>query len=103
MTVRHGSLGLIADKCTSCMLCVRECPVWCITLSAHPEADPDSPPGGRQRTINVLDEFSVDYGLCMFCGICVDVCPFDALEWRAADDLVAGSREQVVHDRDRLA
>ena len=93
MTVeRHGSLRLIADQCTSCMLCVRECPVWCIELTAHPEPDPASPPGGRQRTINVLDSFTIDYGTCMFCGICVDVCPFDALEWNASDNLISPHR-----------
>jgi NADH-quinone oxidoreductase subunit I len=89
---RHGSLQLIADQCTSCMLCVRECPVWCIELTAHSEPDPASPPGGRQRTIHVLDSFTIDYGTCMFCGICVDVCPFDALEWNAADNLITPHR-----------
>lgn len=99
---RHGVIALLADECTSCMLCVRECPVWCIDLTARQEPDPASPPGGRQRMINVLESFSIDYGLCMYCGICVDVCPFDALEWRSTDDYVADSRTGLVHDRDRL-
>ena len=103
MTTRHGSIVLLDDKCTSCMLCVRECPVWCITLTAHAEPDPASPAGGRQRTVNVLDHFAIDYGVCMFCGICIDVCPFDALEWSAADNLVETSREAAVHDRERLS
>lgn len=65
------------------MICVRECPVWCITIAAHTEADPEAPVSGRgrARTRNVLDEFSIDYGLCMYCGICIEECPFDALVW----------------------
>ena len=33
------------------------------------------------RTVSVLDRFDIDYALCMYCGICVEVCPFDALFW----------------------
>ena len=63
------------------MLCVRECPVWCITLDSHTEPDPDVPPGARVRLVNVLDRFVIDWNVCMYCGICVEECPFDALEW----------------------
>ena len=77
----HGSIGLVPQRCTSCMICVRECPTWCISLDAHQEVVGD-PTGRRPRTENVLDSFTIDWGLCMYCGICVEVCPFDALEWR---------------------
>ena len=81
----HRSIKLVYENCTSCMICVRECPAWCITLSSHSEPLPDSPPGPRQRTRNVLDAFSIDWSLCLYCGICIEECPFDALEW--SDDL----------------
>lgn len=74
----HGAIGLRPTDCTSCNLCVTECPAWCITLTAHTESVPGP---GRARTVKVLDEFEIDYGLCIFCGICVEVCPFDALVW----------------------
>ncbi len=79
----HASLRLIEERCTACMICARECPVWCIAIDAHTEALPDSPPGPRQRTRAVLDAFSIDWTLCIACGICVEECPFDALEWAA--------------------
>ena len=86
----HARIALIAANCTSCMLCVRECPTWCISLEAHQELVGD--PGARRpRTVNVLDEFTIDWGLCMYCGICVDVCPFDALAWRT--DAVAATSQ----------
>ncbi|MBT5502500.1 MAG: 4Fe-4S binding protein, partial [Actinobacteria bacterium] len=33
--MKHSFIALIEDKCTSCMLCVRECPAWCINLDSH--------------------------------------------------------------------
>jgi NADH-quinone oxidoreductase subunit I len=93
---RHGSIRLIEPACTSCMICARECPSWCITIDSHTEPIPDLPPGARERTRNVLDRFLIDWSLCMYCGICVDECPFDALEW-LADRTPAGGSADALH------
>lgn len=106
MTTSRGYIALVPEKCTSCMLCVRECPTWCITLDARTEVDADAAPvggGHKVRTHNVLEKFEIDYGLCMYCGICVDVCPFDALEWHATPTAVQPDRMALVHDIDVLA
>ena len=63
------------------MLCARSCPDWCIYIEGHKEKRPPRREGGRDRTVSVLDRFDIDYALCMYCGICVEVCPFDALFW----------------------
>jgi len=97
----RGVIGLIASACTSCMLCVRECPTWCISLDSHSE-EVDEAGARRPRTVSVLDDFSIDYGLCMYCGICVDVCPFDALEWSPAFDYSAVQRAELVQSMNRL-
>ena len=98
----HGRIALIPDRCTSCMLCVRECPTWCITLDAHQEAVGDGA-ARRPRTVNVLDEFTVDWGLCMYCGICVEVCPFDALAWHPDSVPATSEPTGLRHGIDRLA
>ena len=77
----HRKIVLIEDRCTSCMICARECPTWCIGIESHTEPLPGSPPGPRQRTQAVLDSFTIDWSLCMYCGICIEECPFDALAW----------------------
>ncbi len=63
------------------MLCARSCPDWCIYIEGHKELAPPRRAGGKPRTVNKLDRFDIDYALCMYCGICVEVCPFDALFW----------------------
>ncbi|MGA4669405.1 NADH-quinone oxidoreductase subunit I [Propionibacteriaceae bacterium Y1923] len=102
----HGSIRLIEDKCTSCMICVRECPTWCIHIESHSEELPPTAPGhpsrGRERRHNVLDSFDIDWSLCMYCGICIEECPFDALEWAGPHVPGVDSRRALVHDRSIL-
>lgn len=75
----RGVIALDEAACTSCMVCVRECPTWCITLLAHQEQTEQA--GRRPKVENLLDSFDIDYSLCMYCSICVDTCPHDALFW----------------------
>ena len=102
MTGPHSSIALIEDRCTSCMICARECPTWCITLTSHLEQSVPAP-GARPRTHNVLDTFTIDWALCMYCGVCIEQCPTDALEWSGSKVPSADRLVDLVHDRGLLA
>ncbi len=98
----RGVIALLEESCTSCMLCARECPAWCIHIDSHQETVP-SPTGlGRDTTRNVLDRFAIDFSICMYCSICVEVCPFDALHW--SPELVGAEADvrDLTHEKDRL-
>jgi NADH-quinone oxidoreductase subunit I len=97
----RGVIALVEENCTVCMLCSRECPDWCIYIDSHKEtAAPKE--GGRARTRNVLDRFAIDFALCMYCGICVEVCPFDALYWSPEFEYAEYSHEPLTHEKERL-
>jgi NADH-quinone oxidoreductase subunit I len=91
----HRWIRLIEPACTSCMICARECPTWCISIDSHTESVAGLPTGSRERTQHVLDRFAVDWSLCMYCGICVEECPFDALEW-VSDATPPGSNSDAL-------
>ncbi|MFZ5852868.1 MAG: NuoI/complex I 23 kDa subunit family protein [Actinomycetota bacterium] len=98
----RGVIALLEENCTVCMLCARECPDWCIYIDSHKEVVPAREPGGRDRTHNVLDRFAIDFALCMYCGICIEVCPFDALFWSPEFEYAEVDIRNLVHERDRL-
>ena len=101
-TRARSVIGLREENCTACMLCVRECPDWCIYIDSHKETVPAETEGGRARQKNVLDRFEIDYSLCMYCGICIEVCPFDALFWAPDFAYAEGDIRNLLHDKERL-
>jgi ferredoxin len=52
--------------------------------------------------VKVLDRFAIDYALCMYCGICVEVCPFDALFWAPDFEYAEYDILNMTHEKERL-
>ncbi len=98
----RGVIALFEENCTVCMLCARECPDWCIYIDSHKETVPPREPGARARTRNILDRFAIDFALCMYCGICIEVCPFDALFWSPEFEYATYDVSELTHEKDRL-
>lgn len=99
----RGVIALDQEACTVCMLCARNCPDWCIYIEGHKEEKEPDKPGGRVRVRSVLDRFDIDYALCMYCGICVEVCPFDALFWSPEFEYTEMDMGKLLHPKDRLS
>ena len=50
----------------------------------------------------MLDRFAIDYSLCMYCSICIEVCPFDALYWSPEFEYAEYDLRDLLHEKDRL-
>ena len=85
--------------CTGCMVCIRYCPTECMSATMK-----DNPlhAEGKSKRRKIIDKFEINYGRCIVCGICVDVCNFDAIEMSHEHELSVFARDDNRADLDRL-
>ena len=79
--------------CISCDLCALACPEHLIVVNS--ERNPHT----RRKE---LGEFTYDLSRCMFCGLCEDACPVDALELTQDFEIAHYTREGMIWDRQAL-
>ena len=79
--------------CIACDLCALGCPENLIVVGW--ERNPETK---RKELIH----FTYDTSRCMFCGLCEDACPVDALELTQDFELASYSREGAIFDRQTL-
>ena len=85
--------------CTGCMVCVRECPTQCMSATM---TDNPKHAEGTSRRRKIIQEFEINLGRCILCGICVDVCNFDAIEMSHEHELSKYERNGNRVDLPRL-
>lgn len=68
--IRGNELIWNQTNCTGCATCAKTCPQGAIHVVTTARID-------ENRYEVIL--FEVDTGYCIFCGLCVEACPFDAL------------------------
>lgn len=63
--------------CVACMVCIRECPTLCMSATMI-----DNPlyAEGKSTRRKMVESFEINFTRCIVCGICVEVCNFDAIE-----------------------
>ena len=68
------------EFCTSCFQCERICPPQVIHITQEKDSNTGKP-------VPAAAEFLIEYDACMSCGLCAEVCPFDAIKMDHAFEL----------------
>jgi NADH-quinone oxidoreductase subunit I len=92
----HDAAG--DELCIGCLFCEWICPSQVIAIK--PAGKRESPVTGKKR--GYADEFKLDMSACIFCELCVQVCPTDAIVMTREQDQPAFAREDLVLTMDKL-
>ncbi|MCX7713626.1 MAG: NADH-quinone oxidoreductase subunit I [Chthoniobacterales bacterium] len=93
--IYDGSDPETGIRCTSCKICEKECPPQCIYIVQ--DRDQNGKPIKRPKI------FNIDISVCMSCGICVEVCPFDSIRMDTEFELSSFDRfSSLILDKSRL-
>jgi formate hydrogenlyase subunit 6/NADH:ubiquinone oxidoreductase subunit I len=86
------------ELCIACKKCEMICPSFIITVV--PGEKRESALTGKKR--GYLEDFTLDMNACIFCELCVQVCPVDAIVMCRESTVPAFHREDLVLTMDKL-
>jgi NAD(P)H-quinone oxidoreductase subunit I len=85
----RGRIHFEFDKCISCEVCVRVCPI------NLPVVDWEMNKVTKKKE---LKHYSIDFGVCIFCGNCVEYCPVNCLSMTEEYELATYDRHELNYD-----
>ena len=85
----RGRIHYEFDKCISCEVCVRVCPI------NLPVVDWEFDKKAKKKK---LKHYSIDFGVCIFCGNCVEYCPTNCLSMTEEYELASYDRHELNYD-----
>ncbi len=80
------------ERCTGCSTCAQACPDGCILVETAPRAD---------GTLEIV-RYEIDFRICMYCGLCTEACPYQAIQAGGRYDDAVYVFENMYRDRDAL-
>jgi NADH-quinone oxidoreductase chain I len=90
---RGNELVWSREKCTGCATCAKVCHEGAIHITTAV-----NPVENRYEVL----KYEVDTGYCISCGICVEVCPFEALFMGYAYERAKYRRRELVQNKEDM-
>jgi NADH-quinone oxidoreductase chain I len=90
---RGNELVWSKEKCTGCATCAKACHIGAIKIVTA-----TNPVANKYE----VETYQVDTGYCIFCGLCVEACPFDALYLGYAYERAKYRRGELVQDKETM-
>ncbi len=91
--IRGNELVWSKEKCTGCGTCAKTCPQGTIRIVTSVKVEENK---------YQVEKFEVDTGYCIFCGLCVEACPYEALFMGYGYERAKYRRGELVRDREEL-
>lgn len=94
----RGMVVLLTDhetgqlNCTACLLCMRACPAGAIEIEVEKDEK------GKRH----LKNFTVDFHLCCFCGLCEEACNFAAIKLSRTYEFPEYDKKDLIYDIKKL-
>lgn len=80
-------------KCTGCATCAKTCPQGAINIVTSLNLEENK---------YKVEKIEVDTGYCIFCGLCVEACPYAALYMGYAYERAKYRRSEVIQTNEML-
>jgi NADH-quinone oxidoreductase subunit I len=80
------------DRAARTLLCEAVCPAQCIVIESEPRPD-----GSRRTT-----RYDIDMTKCIYCGLCEEACPVDAIVLGPNMEFAAETRAELFYNKQKL-